>query len=500
MTQQRHRARMVARSLLKCEPLPALLIAAGEEGDDQTNPAFQRLVDEGGGLADWLPANHPALVSACRRQQRCIEDVETRVGERYLLWTYIPQPALDAVLVRGRDATESLRLQHEARASHRLYRVIVENTTDLISRHTPEGVFLDASPAARTLLGYNPDDLRGTDIWALYHPQEGIQLSERYRRALEQDGYLTLTYRIRHRDGHYLWFETASRAIRETYTGSVVEIVSVSRDITARMQSEEHNRRLQDELAHAARLATLGELASGIAHEMNQPLAAILNYASASQRYLAAGRPAPESLGKVGQGLDRIIEQAEHAATVIRRLRGFLRKGQRKLQTVDPAQLLREAVNLCAWEASQHQVQMLERFAAEVDQVRVDPILLQQVLLNLLRNAIEANRERHPEGPSKVSLELDGTAGVVHVRVVDQGPGLAEAERARMFAPFYTSKPDGLGLGLSMSQGIVEGFGGGLEALPHPDGGLCLHCWLPAADAAEQDGVLPGNREQDQGA
>jgi len=499
VNQNRPQQLQVARCLLEHEPLPSLLIGSTKTFEE-ANPALQRLLDEGVSLSDWLPANHSALVSACRRQQRCIEDVETRMGERYLLWTYIPQPVLDAVLVRGRDVTESLRLRHEARASHRLYRVIVENTTDLISRHTPEGIFLDASPAARTLLGYSPDDLRGTEIRALYHPQESAQLSERYRRALEQDGYLTLTYRIRHREGHYLWFETASRAIRETYTGSVVEIVSVSRDITARIQSEEHNRRLQDELAHAARLATLGELASGIAHEMNQPLAAILNYASASQRYLASVRPAPDSLGKVSQGLERIVEQAEHAATVIRRLRGFLRKGQRRLQAIDPAQLLREAANLCAWEANQHQVQMLEQFETGVPQVRVDPILLQQVLLNLLRNAIEANRERHPEGPSQIVLQVGAGAGMVHVRVIDQGPGLSEAERALMFAPFYTSKPDGLGLGLSMSQGIVEGFGGGVEALPDEGGGLCLHCWLPAAEMAEQDGALSAIREQDQGA
>lgn len=482
----------VADRLLDYEPLPAFLIPA--RGDPRpANPALQRWIDQVAPLATLLPANHASLVSACQRQQRGIDNVEVRVGDRYLLWSYIPQPALQAVLLRGRDASESLRLQHEATRASRLYRLIIENTTDLISRHTPDGRFLDASPAAWTLLGYWPEQLRGESMAELFHPQEREQLIERFQRALEQDGYLTLTYRIRHQAGHYLWFETASRAIRETYTGSVVEVISVSRDITARIQSEENNRRLQDELAHAARLATLGELASGIAHELNQPLAAILNYANASQRYLAAlpqageGRDGEgrneEGRNKVAQGLARIAEHAQHAAEVIRRLRGFLRKGQRRQQRVDPLQLAREAVGLCAWEAGQHQVEIVEQVDGPLPAVMGDPILLQQVLLNLLRNAIEANREQHLETPSRIELGLSAREGSVHIRVTDQGPGVDEAALARLFTPFYTSKPDGLGLGLSMSQGIVEGFGGGLQAVPADSGGLCLHCWLPAVSA-----------------
>lgn len=471
-----------AHLLLESEPLPALLVS-GQGQVCQANPVLQRWIDQIAPLGTLLPANHASLVAACQSQRRCIDDVEAIIDDSYLLWTYIPQPALSAVLVRGRDASESLRLQHEAQVASRLYRLIIENTTDLISRHSPDGRFLDASPAAWTLLGFWPEQLRGEPMSELFHPQEREQLIERFQRALEQDGYLTLTYRIRHQAGHYLWFETASRAIRETYTGSVVEVISVSRDITARIQSEESNRRLQDELAHAARLATLGELASGIAHELNQPLAAILNYANASQRYLAALPHASDERDKVAQGLARIGEHAQHAAEVIRRLRGFLRKGPRRQQQLDPLQLAREAVGLCAWEAGQYQVEIVEQVDGPLPQVMVDPILLQQVLVNLLRNAIEANRERHPQSPSRVMLDLSRRESRVHIWVTDQGPGVDEEARARLFTPFYTSKPDGLGLGLSMSQGIVEGFGGGLEALSADSGGLSLHCWLPAVSS-----------------
>ncbi|WP_425222073.1 sensor histidine kinase [Pseudomonas sp.] len=465
--------------LLQSDPLPMMLVDASGQPMFR-NRALLALASDAQGLAAWLPHNHAELVAAAAQQRRAIEDVHNRCGERHLLWSYIPLVETAQVWVRGRDATRWLQHQQDATVARRLYHLIIENTTDLISRHRPDGRFIDASPASWNMLGVWPEQLRGERLDSLFHPQERDALQTRFRSALEQDGYLTYSYRIRHASGEYRWFETASRAIRETYTGEVVEVISVSRDITERLQSEEHNRRLQDELAHAARLATLGELASGIAHELNQPLAAILNYAGASQRYLTQlGSSEPEA-ERVEHGLARISEQAEHAASVIRRLRGFLRKGARRLQLVDASALAHEAVGLCAWEASQHQVQIIEHADAGLPRLQVDPILLQQVLLNLLRNAIDANRERHPEHASQVQLRIVAQDGQICIDVIDQGAGVSAEARAQLFVPFYTSKADGLGLGLSMSQGIVEGFGGSLDALPAESGGLCLRCLLPA--------------------
>ena len=467
------------------DPQPAVVLDARARLCDW-NPAMHAWLSAGLAPDLLLPKNLAHLVQAVLEQQRAIEDVRVAVPDgRQLLWSFF---ALTDGHVQGRarDATETLSTFQQAQQARRLYRLIIENTTDLISRHTPGGEFLDASPAAWALLGYWPEQLRGTRIQELIHPQERDELVQRYSRALEQDGYLTLSYRIRHRDGHYLWFETASRAIRETYTGSVVEVVSVSRDITERVRSEEHNRRLQEELTHATRLATLGELASGIAHEINQPLAAIVNYASASQRYLTALQADAELVQRLTLGLERINSHAQHAAEVIKRLRAFLRKGPRKAQRINPAQLAADALRLCAWEAQQQQVEIIQQIPAELPDVHVDPVLIQQVLLNLLRNAIEANQETHPDCPSRIWLTLSGDERRVHLEVTDQGPGLAPEQLASLFTPFFTSKEDGLGLGLSMSQSIIEGFGGGLEARPAETGGLCLHGWLPVLPAQEQ--------------
>ncbi len=467
--------------MLDSDPQPGAML----DIDGRVQSCNQAMRDMTGGEQPMslLPPNAVHLARACLTQDRAIVEVEAQTADgRFLLWTFIPVARVQLVLVRGQDATERLSQQRDATVASRLYRLIIENTTDLISRHTPDGRFLDASPASWTLLGYWPEQLRGSSIQALYHPLESERLLKRYRDELEQEGYLTATYRIRHQQGHYLWFETASRAIRDTYTGRVVEVVSVSRDITERMHTEESNRRLQDELAHAARLATLGELASGIAHEMNQPLAAIVNYASASQRYLTGLNHVDGRQEKVRQGLERIAGHADHASKVIKRLRAFLRKGPRKVQRVKPATLAREAVRLCAWEANQHQVHIVEQIPDGLPDVYVDPILLEQVMLNLLRNAIEANRENHPASASQITLKLGITSGKVEIEVLDEGPGATAEQLAHMFTPFYTSKAEGLGLGLSMSRGIVEDFGGGLSAEPAQAGGLRLYCWLPAAE------------------
>jgi len=585
--------------LLASDPQPSLILDASA-AVLAVNPALQAMLGPWPArtVDYWLPSNVQALVNACLSQARAISDVEASVADKILLWTFIPASA-DQVLARCRDATTERLAEREASQARRLYRLITENTTDLISRHSPDGCFLDASPASYRLLGYWPEELRGVAVQSLFHPQDRQQSLLQAAQALEQDGYQTMTCRVRHRDGRDLWFEIASRAIRETYTGAVVEIVSVSRDISVRIEAQENRRRLaevveantdlvlftdrdgqlsylnrsarralglqdvealpglqvlldpalqqrleregwqcakqtgvwhaetrlipwqgaaafpvslvllahrgtggeryyslvardmterelresqqrrhQDELAHSARLITLGELASGIAHEINQPLAAVVNYASASQRYLQVLDRDPQASLRVAQGLQRISEQATHAAEVIKRLRAFLRKEPRRLQALAIADVAIEAVRLCDWEAARDQVSIELQIGTPLPAVYADRVLLEQVLLNLLRNAIDANREQHQGQPSRIVLSAALVEGQLRIQVSDQGPGVPAERLDGIFTPFNTSKPEGLGLGLSMSRSIIEGFGGTLQALPGVAGGLILCCRL----------------------
>jgi len=466
------------------DPQPSLILG-GEGALLGSNPAAARLCErfaEASALS-LLPVNRLELVRASLSQNRAIDAVESRVRDAILLWTFIPDPVTAQVLVRGRVATDEVRLLDQAKRSDRLYRLIIENTTDLISRHSPDWRFIDASPASRRLLGYWPEELRGKRLEEVFQGATLEQLGKAYL-SLQEHGYATLTLEVVRRDGCRCWFEIASRAIRETYTGDVVEVVSVTRDITARVESEAQNRRLADELAHSARLATIGELASGIAHEMNQPLASIVNFASASQRYLQQARLGNDGLTRVDEGLKRIIYHANRAAEVIKRLRAFLRKGQQSIGPVQLNAVVANVARLCQWDAEKHGVQIEQCLPDRSPLINADTVLLEQVLINLIRNGIDAIVEaRRADGDRPRDRLVVGVrvneAGETLIEVTDQGNGLDEAGIRQMFTPFYTSKPQGLGLGLSMSRSIIEGFGGFLDAIPAAAGGLTLVCRFP---------------------
>ncbi len=453
------------------DPQPTLIIDA-EAQVLSCNPAARKLAGNNR-LAEMqlLPVNIVALAASALAQSRAIENVESRFADKIFLWTFIPDTANRQVMVRGRDATGDILTQEEATRSSRLYRLITENTTDLISRHAPDGRFIDATPASWRLLGYWPEELRGKSLEQVFRNDNVAEQLAQTRNRLQEDGYATLTLEIQHRNGSRRWFEIASRAIRETYTGAVVEVISVSRDITARIEQEEQNRRLAEELAHTARLATLGELASSIAHEMNQPLASIVNFASASQRFLKEAAQQPDKLTKVEDGLQKIVHHANRASEVIKRLRAFLRKGQTQM--------------VCQWEAEKNGVRVYENLAEAAPVITADPILLEQVLINLIRNGIEANVEsaeqRDSREPSRITVcTCINDQQETLIQVTDEGPGLDDEGIRQMFQPFYTSKPKGLGLGLSMSRSIIEGFGGFLDATPAGTGGLSLICRFPA--------------------
>ena len=486
-----------AFSLPDADPQPALVLNIQAELL-QYNRAARNLTgnsDNRDNLLGLLPVNGSALVVAALKQNRPIENVESRVGPVILLWTFIPDPDSGQVLARARNATNDVRLHEEAIRSSRLYRLITENTTDLISRHAPDGRFIDASPASWRLLGYWPEELRGKRLEDIFPSKSLVQKLTETRNLLRDDGYATMTINIIHRDGSKRWFEIASRAIRETYTGALVEIISVSRDITSRVQSEESNRRLAEELAHASRLATLGELASSIAHEMNQPLATIVNFAGASQRYLKNARTKPEYLDRVDGGLQKIIHHANRASEVIRRLRAFLRKGQKRKELVALNEVVTNVVRLCHWETEKNQVQLVTRLAQDEPVITADPVLLEQVMINLIRNGIEATVEARENGsirhPPKVVVRTSvNSANETLIEVTDNGSGQDAKGIREMFQPFYTSKPHGLGLGLSMSRSIIEGFGGFLDARPASSGGLSLICRFPAPNRNRTEQAL----------
>ncbi|HZO22066.1 MAG TPA: ATP-binding protein [Steroidobacteraceae bacterium] len=242
--------------------------------------------------------------------------------------------------------------------------------------------------------------------------------------------------------------------------------------------------RLQERLLHVSRLATIGEMSDGIAHELNQPLCAVANYAQACDRLLALPDP---DIQEVRESLQEITAQALRAGEVIRRLRNLARPQQacHELASVNP--LIAELTDLIQSDAKHHQVRYRFAPGPDLPNVWVDRPQIQQLLLNLVRNSIEALAEVPPEAREVLVRSVCTATGDVEITVSDRGPGVSEGIAPHLFAPFCTTKSAGTGLGLAMSRTIARANSGTLDYRPNVPKGACFTLTLPAAqpDRAE---------------
>jgi two-component system sensor kinase FixL len=242
--------------------------------------------------------------------------------------------------------------------------------------------------------------------------------------------------------------------------------------------------RNRQELAHLARVSTMGELAVSLAHELNQPLTAILSNTQAAQRFVATG---PVDLAEVREILKDIVQDTNRASEVIRRIRALLKKGEREIASLDPVAVIRDAVQLLHNDAIVRGMRMSVHHDANPARVYGDKVQLQQVMLNLLLNAFDAMDGRPASDRMVVvSITLESPQ-VVRVAVRDRGAGLPSDRLTTIFNPFVTSKPEGLGLGLSISRTIIEMHGGRLWAENNTDQGATFYFTLHVGDAAQLD-------------
>jgi two-component system sensor kinase FixL len=249
------------------------------------------------------------------------------------------------------------------------------------------------------------------------------------------------------------------------------------RDVSARQQAEERLRDLQAELIHVARLSAMGEMASALAHELNQPLTAIINYAQATRRLV--GETGDEGQMPLASLLDKIVQQGSRAGQIIHRLRQFIAKGETERTLEDVNAVIEEASALALIGAAGKGITVRRMFEEGLPPVLIDKIQIHQVITNLIRNSIDALGEidrgeivirTHRPSPTQVEIA-----------VADTGPGLAPEVAARLFQPFVTTKPDGMGIGLSICRTIVEAHGGKLWASENPGGGAVFSLSLPVS-------------------
>ncbi len=277
--------------------------------------------------------------------------------------------------------------------------------------------------------------------------------------------------------------ETALGALYLYLTIVTIVALALAALIAERQRAEAEGRQHMQQLAQVSRALALGEMGSAIAHELNQPLAAIASYSQACARLLAAG----ESGEEVQRAMTRIGAQAERAGEILRRLRGFIAQRDTASMAHDPSALLAEAIELARSEAAQRGVALRLASVAAMPVVQVDGVQIQQVVLNLLRNAIEAVAGLD-DGARWVEVTSGVTEGGIIITVRDGGPGVAPAIAGRVFEPFFTTKAAGTGIGLAISRSIAEAHGGHLRLVPG-EGGACFRLWLPCGVTENQAGT-----------
>ena len=334
---------------------------------------------------------------------------------------------------------------------------------------------------ADEIIGHNQHEiLHHTRADGSRHPAEECPVYATFRenapRFVEDDLFWK-------KDGTSFPVEYTCTPIR-TEGGNVTGSVVVFRDITERKEAEERTLQHQQQLAHVARLSTMGEMASGIAHELNQPLTAITMNARACLRMLDSSHAAAETCSDV---MEKIADEAQLAGEVIRQIRHFIRKEQPERRPVRVSDMVREVLQLIRTDVRQAGVRVTLELDPDADRVLAQDIQIEQVLLNLTRNAIEAMTEVAPGVRTLVITSVLKSPDVVEISVSDTGPGLSEDMRQRLFTPFATTKPQGLGLGLSISSGIIGAHDSRLVVESEPDKGATFSFTLPL-DRGEKGG------------
>jgi two-component system sensor kinase FixL len=255
------------------------------------------------------------------------------------------------------------------------------------------------------------------------------------------------------------------------------------RDLTERQQTEARLQELQSELVHISRLTAMGEMASTLAHELNQPLSAIANYLKGSRRLLEGATE--EKFVAMGDALDKAADQAMRAGQIIRRLRDFVARGESERRVESITKLVEEASALALVGVKDLGIRVQFEFKPETDLVIADRVQVQQVVLNLIRNAMDA-METSQRRDLVVAIAPAGD-GLVKISVADSGSGIAPEIAEQLFQPFITTKRQGMGVGLSISRAIVEAHSGRIWAEPNPTGGTIFHFTLAVVNKGDVD-------------
>jgi len=376
------------------------------------------------------------------------------------------------------EIDEEKQLEDALRTRESHLRSILDTVPDAMIVINGDGIIQFFSTAAERLFGYTEHEAIGKNV------SELMPMPDRVR----HDGYLA-RYRAtgeRHiigigrivtgsrRDGTTFPMHLS---VGEMESGGVSYFTGFVRDLTEHQQTQARLQELQSELVHISRLSAMGEMASALAHELNQPLAAISNYMKGSRRLLAASKD--PNAAKIENAMDRAAEQAVRAGQIIRRLRDFVSRGESEKRLESLSKLIEEAGALGLSGARDQNIQLRFNLDREFDLVLVDRVQIQQVLVNLFRNALEAMAQSRQRELIVSNAEV--ADDMIEVSVSDTGSGFQDDVKANLFQTFFTTKETGMGVGLSISRSIIEAHGGKMWAESNASGGATFRFTLPTA-------------------
>lgn len=404
--------------------------------------------------------------------RRARDQLEEHVAERTAVLRATNRRLSDEIVER-RGAERVLRKERDFTSA------VLDTLDALVVVLDREGRFIRINRACEHASGYAAEEVNGRMSWEQFVPPEE-QLG--VRRVFAQ---LASGGRPEKHENHWLTRSGERKLIAWSNTvlcdehGAVEFVIGTGIDITEQRRVEELAQRRQSELAHVGRLSTMGQMATEIAHELNQPLFAIASYADACLRLYK--RHASEECDELAEALQEVSKQAARAGKIIERIRRFVRKESPQRAPVELNRLVKEMAQLVAVEARSHHVKINLHLASGEVPVLGDNILLEQVLVNLVRNAIEA-MDALPSSARCLTIATAIQNGSAEVAVADSGPGMTPELCARVFEPFYTTKSHGMGMGLSISQSIIETHGGQLSATPNAEGGTTFRFRLPSLE------------------
>ena len=375
-----------------------------------------------------------------------------------------------------------LRLR-ELRQREQKFREAIESIPAMAFTAQPDGSRTFVNRRWVEYTGLPTDHAAGTGWHAVIHPDDLKRVLEKWRGAVASGERMEYEARGRGANGEYRWFLVRAVPVRDQ-RGSIRQWCGVMLDIEDRKRAEQDRERLRTDLAHMNRMSIMGELSASLSHELKQPIAAAITSANAALRWLQRDQPNVE---RACETTARIIRDGTRATDIIDRLRTLYKKAPPKRELVDVNELVSELVGLLRGEATLHAVSVRTDLAAEVPKITADRVQIQQVLMNLMLNGIEAMKETG--GVLTVKTQLSQDCRLL-ISVSDTGVGLPAEQAEQIFNAFFTTKPQGSGMGLAISRTIVESHGGRLWASANDGRGATFHFTLPvAAEVAQVPGI-----------